>query len=227
MKAQPRRIGVMLGITGFGVFLLAGYFAVQITAKVDLVGVELPDAFDAKEARRKLEVLESARKETQVGYVRLSEAEINSHLSKHYDVYDGKGIKTNDRKLVPGQWNLRKARIDLRSENFSFYTWHVYPIGGKSIEVVWERIGHLDRSHKQWRPQIEFTRIGRQSIPAWMLPRVQAVLEPGDEVLKKELDFLAGVPAIELRNNDLTRRTEVRLYTYAETNVIAKASAPR
>lgn len=227
MKSQPKRWGVLLGLVGFGIGLLALYFAYQVLAKVELIGIETPDSFDAREARRKLSVLESARAESRTGFIRLSEAEVNSHLSTHYDLVTAKGNSSDDRKMVPGQWNVLKARVDLRGENFSFYTWLAFPVASRRIEVAFERIGRVVRDGESWRAEFEFMKVGRQNIPKWLMPRVANVFSESDEAFKKDREFLAKVPALELILNDFTRRSEMRIYTYADTNVIAKAIPAR
>lgn len=219
MTRGARKFLFVAGAIGFLGVALAVYYGIQLCADVQIPGLAAPDSFDAKEARRKLDAFKTAISQSQIGYVRLTEAELNSHLGRSHDL-----SREEVTKLPANRWSVTKARIDLRGTNFAFYTWVAHPVGKWTFEVVWQRIGRATHGKDGWEAEVDSMKIGRVTLPDVLVPHAVRYLGGSDAAFEKEFKLLSEVPALELRFNEMTKRSELRLYTYAESNVVARAT---
>ncbi len=212
--------GLAIVVIALGVAVLfLGYWYVQLTAAVELTGVQAPNVMDAQEAGRKLKLFEQAQQNARNGFVRLTEVELNSHLQARYLGGFEKGVVPPDAE----QTGLLGCRADLAGETFTWYCFLEKRWRKLSLTVCWARRFSVARASNHWALTLRSMHIGDMEIPPRYWPRVEAMLGTVDQVFTKESTWLAQLPAVEVRPNEFSRNPELRLYTYPDPAVLQQA----
>lgn len=223
MTLGTRRVLFFFGAIAALVVLLAAYYASRLLSDVEVAGLRPVNNFDAREAKRKIGALQSALKNGQVGFVRLTETEINSYLAKQYDRIGPVPLGWETPKPPPaGRLSMGRCQVDLEDDEATVYTWIVYPFASTRLTLVWARTGKFKQTSGKWAFEPTSMNIGSVEIPASLHSRVESWLGRTDESLNSEIQLLSEIPAIELRTHELSKKSELRLYSYAESNTVAK-----
>ncbi|MBI2925415.1 MAG: hypothetical protein HYY24_06890 [Verrucomicrobia bacterium] len=213
-----RGLVIVVIVAGVAVLFL-GYWYVQLTAAVELTGVQAPNAMDAQEAGRKLKLFEQAQQNNRNGFIRLTEVELNSHLQSRYLGGFEKDATPPDAE----QTGLLGGRADLASETFTWYCFLEKRWRKLSLNVCWARTFSVARASDHWALTLRSMRIGDVEIPPRYWPRVETMLGGVDQVFTEESAWLAQLPAVEVRPNEFSRNPELRLYTYPDPAVLQQA----
>jgi hypothetical protein len=208
---------VLLGI----LVLVAGYWYMQFTAEVGSTSLESPNIFDAQEADRKLKLFEGAQRDAKKGFIRLTEIELNSYLREHYLGGFKKGAAPGPES---GQRGLLDCRLDLTRNGMVWHCWLHKPLWKHTARLYWERTFGLARAGDQWTFALRSMRVGDVDVPRRFWPQVQGFLGGVDEVFVKQSNWVAQLPAVELRPNEFSQSPELRLYTYPDPSVVQQAT---
>ncbi len=212
MSLSPLLKKILLALTvAIGAILLAGgYYFYQVTRDVDTDWADAPNSVDALEARRKLRLFQEAQKVSRRGFIRLSEVELNSYLEKNYSA-DSASAQTN----APARNGLRQSLVALNVPEVTFYCWVRKKMIGFSVDFVWQRTVRLERTADHWVFPVQSMQVGKLEIQPRCWPFVNRFLGGADQAFSKQFDWLAHLPGLEIAENELSRRPELRLYTYA------------
>jgi hypothetical protein len=205
-KAVLKKIGAALAVTTvltLGAVGAAGYY---LTRPLTLGFEHQPNAVEAEEANRKLKLLNRAQTTGKQGFVRFSEAEINSFLDGKY-----KGAATN------GLLQLVKAGVVLDEGKITFVTWHNAAVSGYTLPFVWQRTVKPLKTTNSWTFEVTSMRVGDVEIPEGHWPKVEQILGTTDSLFAERKDWLKSLPMVTLAKNEQSETPEVRLYTYLPT----------
>ena len=223
MTIQTRRFLFCLGALALGLVVLGIYYGGRVCADIEIASLSAPNTFGAKEARRKLAALKAAITNEQQGYVRLSEGELNSYLAESVDRIGPMPLGWRSPKpLPPGELNLGRCRVDLLKDQLTIYNWLVFPFAGHDFKLVWARTGEIHRQGEKWTFVTRSMRVGEVNVPPKFQSKIQEMLGGTDTALAKEIQFLVSVPTLEILPNELSKKAEIRLYSYPESSVVAR-----
>src|SRR5688572_11194870 len=128
-----------------------------MVGEVEITFAQKANATDAQEATRKLKLLTDAQAANKNGFVRLSEAEINSLLQRRA----GKA----DKNRTDGPVHLVKAGVILDEKEITFVTWHSVSLLGIDLPLVWQRSLRPNRSTNGWSLALRDMQVGKVRIP--------------------------------------------------------------
>lgn len=182
----------------------AGWLCLELTAEPALEFTQDPNAVEAYHARRKLQLLESALEHNRRGYIRLSEAEVNSFLR---EAYHTNRVETNGVSILD-------SAILLREDGFSFITWLERPFFGRTVPFVWRREIALSPPSGPPAFEVNSMHLGNIEIPSRWWPKVRELLGGADALFDSRRAWVQNLPALAISKNDLSNLPEFRLYTY-------------
>lgn len=209
-----KTLGTCLGVV-LGVGLVAGAFLwFRITAAVDPSPFGEANMLDAKEANRKLKLLETALSTGQSGFIRLSKIEINSLIDEKI-----RGPGTNAPAVFPV---LLRCRCDFNPNSVSVLCWMRCRILGIPATVVWERSGSVVREGDRWSFSVTSMKLGDQTVPPRFWNHVKTRMGGVDAVLVDQCKWLSKVPAMQFTENERSQQAELRFFTYADTNLLTQ-----
>ncbi len=211
-KALAITLGVILLV------LLAGSGALyyRLTAKVDPREFGETNPLDAREARRKLKLFDSALQSGPAGYIRLSRAEINSLLDQPLASAEIEPASTSPQVV--------RCRLDFSPDSVSLCCWVQKEVMGFTTTLVWQRTGTVSRQGDHWVFEPTEMRLGQQVIPQRFWRQVEELLGGAGTGFMERCQWLQRVPSIQVTENDLTRESEMQLFTYLETNFFPRAN---
>lgn len=212
MSLSPplKKILLALAVAIGAILLAGGYYFFQITREVDTGWADTPNSVDALEARRKLRLFQEAQKVSRRGFVRLSEVELNSYLEQNFSA-TAAAAQTN----APGSNGLLKSFVSLNVPDVIFYCWVRKKIIGIPVDFVWQRTVRLERAADRWDFPVQAVKVGHLEIQPRDWELANRLLGGADQAFSKQFDWLAHLPGLEIAENELSRRPELRLYTYA------------
>lgn len=236
------RLLLSLVAIGVGVLLVGGlvvgvYFFQSLTASQPPETYGVPAFLEAKSAADKLKLLEDSERNRQNGYVRLTEAEINSLL--HWIFFGGKAKPLSsfpDAAQLLRSWDPSaqvkpaatpegrllhaRVRFDRATQRTVWYTWVSKSWRGHTWTLQWERQGTLAHDTNGWGFALADMRLGNRQIPPAYWERVQRALGGSDATLDPVFSWLRRLPAVELTTNATTQVPELKLYNYPEPLVL-------
>lgn len=222
MTARPswvRKLYVTLAVAGTVGLLAGGYSYFAITAEVDLNSFAKPNELDAKEADRKLKLYKDALAVShRGGFIRFSEIEINSYLHQHYFAGD-KSSPTNAPDASP---RLLAGRVELSNGGLVWYCWVRKSWLGRPFDLFWERVFELNQAQNRWAFQPRAMRLGRLEMPAGTWALLQKELGAVDQIFTDQLEWLAGLPTLEIKTNEASIKPEFRLFTYPVAGITSQ-----
>ncbi len=212
MSLSPplKKILLALAVAIGAILLAGGYLFFQIKRDVDTDWADAPNSVDALEARRKLRLFQEAQKVSRRGFVRLSEVELNSYLEQNYSA-TAAAAQTN----APGSNGLLKSFVSLSVPDVTFYCWVKKRMIGFSVDFVWQRTVRLERTADRWNFPVQAMKVGNLEIRPRFWQLANRHLGGADQAFSKQFDWLAHLPGLEIAENELSHRPELRLYTYA------------
>lgn len=215
--AWVRKVAIVVGAILVGVLILAGYYYFQITSDVDVSNLETPNSLDIKEATRKLKLFEKSLTENREGFIRLSEVELNAYLTDHY------AAKTNVAKPGPNESVMTRCIVDLTEGEVILYTWVTHNWLGRQWNLVWQRNAQLIRDKDLWSFKLSSMQVGHVKVPEKYWEKIEGYIGNSDKAFEERLHWFSKLPAVAIRQDELQKQLELRLYTYKETNVLAQA----
>lgn len=202
-----------LGLIGIG------YAYFQITAEIDRRSFGPLNDLDAKEAERKLKIYAEAFGTSRRGFIRLSEAEINSYLQEHYFADSDK----NSTNALASGARLLDGRVELLGRGLTWSCWLRKPLLGQPLDLVWQRVMELNQHSTQWVFQTKSMWLGNVEVPPRFWPFVTQQLGEADLVLSNRHQWFSRLPALEIKTNELSAKPELRLYTYRVAETLPRA----
>lgn len=197
----------------WGLFIILSFAAVSIgvliylvTRPIELRFTQDPNPLDAHEAKRKLTLLNEAREGKRMGWVRLSEVEINSFLEKEYN--EPRKSRTNS------PVEFVKTGLLLHTNSLTLVTWLNVPAKFTELPIAWQRTVRPVRENDGWTFKVQSMRLGHLEIPDRFWPQVQSFLGSSDGVFEERRAWLANVPKVALMKNEMSTAMEFRLYSY-------------
>jgi hypothetical protein len=195
-----RTLGLMLVMVLALVCL--GYYVVL--GEVEIRFARNPGTPEVQEALRKLKLFEEAQAAKRNGFIRLSEAEINSLLQ----------ARKTKKDRTPKPVELVKTRVLLRENQITFINWQSFTAWGNPFSLVWQRDLAAERTTNGWKLSLRGMRVGKVTIPERFWPEVTELLGVTDGAFDERKAWLAQVPTVMLARNELTQKPELRFYTY-------------
>jgi hypothetical protein len=209
-KTVATGLGVVLALALVG----ALYLGFRISAAVDPSPFGEANMLDAKEASRKLKLLETALASGQSGFIRLSKVEINSLIDEKL-----RGPSTNTPSQVP---SLLRCRVDFNPASVRVLCWTRTKFLGRGMTVVWERSGNVVRDGDRWVFNPTSMKLGDQPVAQRYWPWVVSRFGSIDEGLIDQCKWLGRVPAMQFTENERSQQAELRFFTYADTNLLTQ-----
>jgi hypothetical protein len=200
----------MAGVAGGFFFVAVVYLYSQVTADFDAEASKEPNAVDAQEARRKLGLYKKALESPgRSGFIRLTEAEINSYLDERYFRDNVKNL-TNAPDASP---RLLASRAKLAGQEIQWYCWLRKKWFGLSFPLVSRRGLELCGGTNHWILATRSMDLGKLEVPPRYWPLVSQELGEVDRVFVEDRRWGEKLPWVEIRTNSLNSAPELRLYT--------------
>lgn len=187
--------------------LLGGavYLAAQLTASVPIEFRQDTNAVEAREANRKLRLLDEAIKAWRPGFVRLSEVEINSHIREKFN---GTNAPAGE-----GHWRLIRSGVLLGNSRVTFVNWLSRPVFNHEVPIVWQRVFRMVEGQAGLPFVLESMRIGQVPIPEKFWPQANEWLSVNDRIFAERQEWMAQLPKIALARSETGKETEFRLFS--------------
>jgi len=193
---------LLVGAAAAGVGSL-GYMA---TRPVDFDWSDDPNKVELHEADRKLQLLKEAQESNTKGFIRLSEVEINSFLDNRHKMVSGNNADSSV--------ELIRTAIMLSKSDVNLVSYIRKPVFGYPLHFVWQRSVTPKKDTNGWTFVLNSMKVGTLEIPPKYWPKVDEFMGPIDSVFEERAEWLSKIPTIALTRNELTKRPEVRLYTF-------------
>ncbi|HUS35584.1 MAG TPA: hypothetical protein VM680_09560 [Verrucomicrobiae bacterium] len=204
MTTQAKRISLVFGLLFAALLVCAMVGAYMISRDVPF-DFERPDVNEANSFRKKLRFYEAAKTNNQNGFVRFSQLEINSYISRTMTNI----VETNSSPL-----HLRRVAVALNGTNLTLYSWGEYRKVLPLKFVVQREFRIQQEGTNLWEMPLVSFKIGEVEVPENYWTRMTEFLEPLDNPVKERYGWATNVPAILVRKNELSSKPELRLYTY-------------
>lgn len=201
MTTRAKHIGVVFGILFAAVLVAAGVGGYMLSR--DVAFDFNPDLNQANDFRRKLRNYEKARTNDHKGFMRFTQAEINSYISRTLtNVVETNGML------------LHRFAVELGPTNLIAYSWgesrRILPLKF----VVQREFSIRQEGTNVWELPLTAMKIGEVEIPENWWPKVTEILAPLDAPLRERYPWATNVPAVLVRKNEVSAKPELRLYTY-------------
>jgi len=168
---------------------------------------EHPNKFETDQFVTKLGKYEAAVSNHHGGFVRFSQAEINSYIQQSMT---NRPTDTNAAGL-----HLRRVGIGLGNTNVMVYTWAQYKALGLPLKFCAQRGFRIEQNGtNEWHMPLESFKVGEVEVPKRFWDSASAFLQPLDEPLLEQFAWRTNIQAILVRKNEISDRPELRLYTY-------------
>ncbi len=205
---RTKRLRFLLGVAAAS--LLAGFLWLAYLASRDPgLDWENPNVVEAAEAQRKLRLYEKSLADASLGYVRLSQLEVNSFLL---------GISTNQPAAIdapPPLARLTRAGVSLSPTNIAYFAWGEAKLAFLPLRFVLRREFHVEQGGPPfWELPPDSIRIGDLPVPRRFWEALSPVIQGLDAPLAAGLHWATNIPALLVRKNEMSQRPELRLYTY-------------
>jgi hypothetical protein len=201
MTTRAKRVGVVMGIL-FAALLVGAMVGGYMLSR-DVPFDFQPDVMEANSFRKKLRSYEQARTNDHKGFVRFSQKEINSYISRTLTNV----VETN------GMF-LHRLAVELGPTNFTVYSWGEYRKILPLKFVVQRQFRVQQEGTNVWELPLVSLKIGEVEVPENWWPQVTEFLRPLDAPLKEHYPWATNVPAVLVRKNEVSTKPELRLYTY-------------
>jgi len=150
-----------------------------------------------------------ALQESRRGFIRLSEVELDSYIKKHY-----LSPKTDETAALLSDTQLTRGEVELLNQDINWTCWMRKKLAGRWIDLVWQRTVELTGAPTNWSFELKAMRVGRIEVPPRFWPLVQRQLGHVDLAFTNQFDWLAHLPTLEIKTNEMVLGNELRLYTY-------------
>jgi hypothetical protein len=168
---------------------------------------ENPNKFETDRFVTKLGKYESAVTNQQKGFVRFSQAEINSYIRQ--------SMTNMPSETDAAGLHLRRIGIGLGNTNLTLYTWGRYKALGLPLKFCVQRGFRIDQNGtNEWQMPLESFKVGEVEVPKRFWDSATAFLRPLDQPVLEQFAWRTNIQAILVRKNELSDRPELRLYTY-------------
>lgn len=203
---RTKRILFIVGIL-FVVVLVGALVGAYMISRDPGFAFENPNAFEADRFVKKLGKYENALTNQQKGFVRFSQAEINSYIRQSMT---NRPPETNAAGL-----HLRRIGIGLGNTNVMVYTWAQYKALGLPLKFCVQRGFRIDQNGtNEWQMPLESFKVGEVEVPRRYWDSANAFLRPIDEPAIEQFAWRTNIQAILVRKNEISDHPELRLYTY-------------
>jgi hypothetical protein len=205
MKSQrTKRVLFALGLCAAVAFLGILWLAFLVSRDPGF-DWENPNAVEAREAARKLKLFDTSLAAGSIGWVRLSQLEINSYLLS----------VTNKPSEDEPKAHLRRVGVGLGNTNITLYSWAETSFLKLPLKFVLQRDFHIvQQGTNFWNMPADSVKIGDLEIPRRFWRRLGPIAHDLDAPLVDRLRWATNIPALLVTKNELSQRPELRLYTY-------------
>ena len=202
---RTKRILFIVGLLFVVVFVAALVGAYMISRDPGFA-FENPNKFEADRFVTKLAKYETALTNQQKGFVRFSQAEINSYIRQSMT----NAVETNAAGL-----HLRRIGIGLGNTNVMVYTWAQYKALGLPLKFCVQRGFRINQNGtNEWEMPQESFKVGEVEVPKRYWDSANSFLRPLDEPALEQFAWRTNIQAILVRKNEISDHPELRLYTY-------------
>jgi hypothetical protein len=192
-------LGVLFAVVLVGLLILAW----QLT-RTDDFSWEQANTVEAKEAARKLKLLNDGVAAGKKGFVRLSQIEVNSYLM-------GLGSSSTNE----GRVHLTDVKVELTKSNFTLVSFGNVKVLRWPVPIAMQREFRITQEGtNQWAFPLDEVRVGDVKIPRQLWPYLAQLARRLDEPLGERLMWATNLPSLRIARNESTRDPELRLYTY-------------
>jgi len=203
---RTKRVLFIVGLLFLVVFVGALVGAYMISRDPGFA-FEDPKKFEADRFATKLGKYETAVANQQKGFVRFSQAEINSYIQQSMT---NRPAETNATGL-----QLRRVGIGLGNTNVMVHTWAEYKALGLPLKFCAQRGFRIEQNGtNEWRMPLESFKVGEVEVPKRFWDSATAFLRPIDESVIEQFAWRTNIQAILVRKNEISDHPELRLYTY-------------
>jgi hypothetical protein len=204
MTTQAKRISLVFGLL-FGALLVWALVGAYMISRDVPFDFERPDVNEANSFRSKLRRYEAAKTNNQNGFVRFSQLEINSYISRTMTNI----VETNSSPL-----HLRRVAVALGATNLTLYSWGEYRKVLPLKFVVQREFRIQQEGTNLWEMPLVSFKVGEVEVPEKYWTRMSEFFEPLDNPVKERYGWATNVPAILVRKNEVSSKPELRLYNY-------------
>jgi hypothetical protein len=206
ISKRTKRLVVVLLSLPVVLVIVAGIYGYLLSRDPGF-DMESPNAVDARECRRKLKLYGNSVTNGHIGFVRLSQLEINSYIREALTNSVG---DTNASGL-----HLKRLGVGLTTTNFTVYSWGEYKVMNFAAPLVVQRTYKItQQGTNQWQLPLESLKIGHVEISERIWDKVLPCLEPLDSAALDRFSWTTNILALLTAKNELSQRPELRLYTY-------------
>lgn len=204
MKSGTKKTLAVLGVLLAALLVLVLYYGFKLTRGIDPQWAQDPNPVEGFYANSKIRRLSNETSRAG-GYVRLSEVEINSYLQDKVRSFTNSG---------PSSVVLDQAAILLGEKDLTFVCWTRANFLGLELPLVYQRFYKPGETNSLAALQLESIRIGELDIPKVLWAEAESFFATMDTRFQDGKRWIAGLPAIQLTRNELTKNPEVRLYNF-------------
>lgn len=204
-STRAKRIGFVIGLL-FVVLLVCALIGAYMISHDPGFAFETPNAFEANRFKTKLQSYEKAVANGTQGFMRFSQAEINSYIGKSMTNLpaDGSGM------------HLRRIGVGLSNTNLTLYSWGECKFLRMPLKFVLQRGYRIEQNGtNQWETPLESFRIGEVDVPKRFWDSASALVRPLDAPVLERFAWTTNIKAVLVRKNEVSERAELRLYTYS------------
>jgi hypothetical protein len=206
MTTRAKHVLFVVGLL-FVVLLVGALVGAYMISRDPGFAFENPNAFEANRFVTKLRRYENARTNGHQGFVRFSQAEINSYIRQ---------TMTNIPASREGSsLRLRRVGIGLSNTNLTLFTWGQCSFLKLPLKFCVQRGYRIEQNGtNQWEMPLESFKVGEVEVPRRYWDSAAAFFKPLDQPALDSFPWRTNVPALLVRKNEISDRPELRLYTY-------------
>jgi hypothetical protein len=206
--ASPRakRVLFIVGLL-FVVLFVCALVGAYMVSRDPGFAFENPNKFEAARFATKFNHYQNALTNGQKGFLRFSQAEINSYI---------KQSMTNLPPATNGAGlHLKKFGIGLTGTNVLVYSWGEFRFLRMPLKFVAQRAYRIEQDGtNQWQMHLESFKVGELEIPKRCWDSMGEFVRPLDQPLAEQFAWRTNIPALLVRKHEISERPELRLYTY-------------
>lgn len=205
MNTRAKRVFLALALF-MAVVLVAALVGAYMISRDVSFDWENPNVVEANRFRSKLKRYDTAVTNASKGFVRFSQVEINSYISR---------TLTNNADANGNGMHLRRLAVGLGETNLTLFSWGEYRMLNMPLKFVVQREFRIEQDGtNQWEMPLASFKVGEIEVPENWWPRVSALIDPLDQPVRERYAWTTNIQALLVRKNEVSSKPELRLYTY-------------
>ena len=205
MTPRAKRVSLVVGLLFVALFVGALVGAYMLSRDIPF-DFENPNVLEANNFRKKLRRYETAMTNGTHGWVKFSQLEINSYISR---------VMTNNVETNAPGMHLRRFAVGLTDTNLMLYSWGEYRVANLPLKfTVLRGFSIRQEGTNQWETPMESLKIGEVEVPENWWPRMAPLLASLDEPVKEKFAWTTNIPTFMVKKNQLSKKPELTVFTY-------------